>query len=102
MECRLETGRTHQVRVHLSEQSWPLVGDPTYRPRRLKVARWLAEVLVPDRPMLHAWRLALSHPRDERRVVFEAHPPPDFQTLLQSAGLTWEPSTWPGVNHDEV
>lgn len=88
VECRLETGRTHQVRVHLSELGHPLVGDRLYA-RRECVApaaiRALAEAL--DRPMLHAWHLGFRHPRDERWLAFAEPPPPDLVALAEAAGL---------------
>lgn len=88
--CRLETGRTHQVRVHLTEQGWPLAGDPTYRRRSRTTPAWLAPLLPEDRPMLHAWRLGLTHPSDGRRLVLEAAPPPDFAAVAEAAGIRLE------------
>lgn len=88
VEARLETGRTHQVRVHLSEAGHPLVGDLTYA-RRDCVApaavRPLAEAL--GRPLLHARRLGFVHPVDGRSLCFEVPPPEDFLTFCRVAGL---------------
>ncbi len=64
LECRLETGRTHQIRVHLSSINHPLVGDPTYGQRR--------PVLGLARPFLHAARLAFDHPVTGELVSFES------------------------------
>lgn len=77
LEVRLRTGRTHQVRVHLSESGWPILGDDVYgrRPRD-PVLRRAAEQL--GRPALHAAVLAFDHPRTGERVRFEAPLPPDF------------------------
>ncbi|MBX2803438.1 MAG: RluA family pseudouridine synthase [Myxococcales bacterium] len=90
IRCTLQTGRTHQVRVHLRELGHPLLGDGLYalRGRRLRAA--VAGLLDPSgqRPMLHAWRLQLAHPADERRLAFVADPPADFVQLLQAFG--WE------------
>lgn len=88
LEVRLETGRTHQVRVHLSEAGHPLVGDAVYA-RRDCVApaavRALAEAL--DHPLLHAYRLGFTHPVDGRELWFEAPPPADFVAFCRAAGL---------------
>ena len=79
LECRLETGRTHQIRVHLSSIGHPLVGDPTYG-RRHAATPLLASF---RRQALHAWRLQLLHPRLRREMVWEAPLPADFATLLE-------------------
>jgi 23S rRNA pseudouridine1911/1915/1917 synthase len=73
LECNLETGRTHQIRVHLARIGHPLEGDPLYGPRG---ARRL------PRQALHAWKLAFVHPRTGKVVRFEAPPPADFEALL--------------------
>lgn len=86
--CQLETGRTHQIRVHLSEQGWPLVGDEVYTKRRLRAPEWLDGLLPPERPMLHAYRLRFTHPADGRACLFEAPVPEDFLAALQAAELT--------------
>jgi 23S rRNA pseudouridine1911/1915/1917 synthase len=72
LDVRLETGRTHQIRVHLAAIGLPVVGDPVYG--------------VPDerlrRQFLHAWRLALPHPLRDERVEVESPLPPDLQAAL--------------------
>jgi 23S rRNA pseudouridine1911/1915/1917 synthase len=80
VECRLETGRTHQVRIHLGEAGVPLCGERIYD-RPLHGAPW------PDgsgaaRPMLHARRLGLSHPVSGQYLSWEVPPPQDFRELL--------------------
>jgi 23S rRNA pseudouridine1911/1915/1917 synthase len=90
IECRLETGRTHQVRVHLTEQGWPLVGDPTYQRRSAKLPATLRFV-DPERPLLHAWRLDLTHPRTGAAMAFERPPPADFVAALEAVGIRLEP-----------
>ena len=74
LECRIETGRTHQIRVHLASLGCPVVGDRTYGKsaldRRLDPA--------PARQLLHAWRLKLWHPTRRVEMVFEAPIPADF------------------------
>jgi 23S rRNA pseudouridine1911/1915/1917 synthase len=89
--CRLETGRTHQVRVHLCEAGWPLAGDPVYKRRGRRAPAALRDWLAahPDRPLLHAWRLSFRHPRTGEALTFEAPPPPDFQEALQAVGIAW-------------
>ncbi len=83
----LGTGRTHQIRVHLKDAGWPLVGDPVYGE-----ARWKglprdrqAPLRAFPRPALHAWRLAFAHPATGERVAFEAPVPEDLARLWRSA-----------------
>ena len=77
LECALETGRTHQIRVHLASIGHPLVGDPVYGPRRASQA-----LPAFARQALHAWRLALVHPAMRAEMGWEAPPPEDFAQLL--------------------
>jgi 23S rRNA pseudouridine1911/1915/1917 synthase len=78
----IATGRTHQIRVHLSEIGHPIVGDATYGGIRRRVMGDLRPLLSLDRPFLHAFRLMFHHPADGRRMEFEAPLPPDLQTVL--------------------
>ena len=78
VECRLATGRTHQIRVHLTHLGHPLLGDPVYRGRRL------ASALDFHRQALHAVRLGLTHPVTGEYLEWEAPPPPDFARLLET------------------
>ncbi|MBD3299021.1 MAG: RluA family pseudouridine synthase, partial [candidate division Zixibacteria bacterium] len=90
LEVRLETGRTHQIRVHLSHAGHPVIGDSDYGggAARLKgidpAKRLLGQKMVKSigRPALHATRLELVHPETGQRQEFEAPPPPDFRSLL--------------------
>jgi len=79
VECRLATGRTHQIRVHLTHLGHPLLGDPVYRGKNQ------APGLPPfQRQALHAVRLGLVHPITGEPLEWEAPPPPDFAELLHS------------------
>ncbi len=80
VECRLETGRTHQVRIHLSERGHPLLGEPLY------VRDYEGECIEASRLMLHARTLGFRHPRTGRDVRFEARVPDDFLDLLARLG----------------
>jgi 23S rRNA pseudouridine1911/1915/1917 synthase len=76
LECDLETGRTHQIRVHLASIGHPLEGDPVYAKRSDGVSF--------PRQALHAWKLAFVHPRSGAPQSFEAPLPEDFRALLES------------------
>lgn len=82
IEIQLETGRTHQIRVHLAEQGAPLLGDRIY-------ARQLPPYMpVAPRLMLHAESLALDHPRTGERITLHAPVPPEFQAVIEEARST--------------
>jgi 23S rRNA pseudouridine1911/1915/1917 synthase len=83
---RLETGRTHQIRVHLAHVGYPIVGDPVYGGRR-KLPAGASPALVHTlqnfgRQALHAARLTLTHPRSGKRVSYDAPLPADLAALL--------------------
>jgi 23S rRNA pseudouridine1911/1915/1917 synthase len=85
----LETGRTHQIRLHLAHAGYPLVGDPVYG-RRLAIPRGATPALTEllrgfHRQALHAAKLAFPHPRDGRAIVVESKLPADMRALI--AGL---------------
>jgi 23S rRNA pseudouridine1911/1915/1917 synthase len=87
VECRLETGRTHQIRVHLAHIGHPVIGDPVYgriTPKRLaslsEEARECLKKL--GRQALHAHLLGFEHPRSKKRVKFESKLPADINALL--------------------
>ncbi|MGE5128283.1 MAG: RluA family pseudouridine synthase [Sphingomonadaceae bacterium] len=77
VECRLETGRTHQIRVHFQHIGHPLVGDPVYR-------RGARHRIAFARQALHASELTLTHPRSGKQLTWRAPPPPDFERLLRA------------------
>ncbi|GAB4465879.1 MAG: RluA family pseudouridine synthase [Burkholderiaceae bacterium] len=97
VECRLDTGRTHQIRVHLESIGHPLVGDPVYRKAAPSDAAWRrtapsrggdAPVWARfDRQALHACRLALDHPASGERMAWFSAPPPDMRALMRALGL---------------
>ncbi len=82
LHVAIATGRTHQIRVHLSAIGHPIVGDPTYGGVRRHVAAAVRAVLRLERPFLHAARLAFAHPGDGRRLEFTAPLPADLQGVL--------------------
>jgi 23S rRNA pseudouridine955/2504/2580 synthase len=83
LEAELHTGRTHQIRVHLTHLGFPLAGDDKYGDfawNRLLARQGL------KRMFLHAWRLALAHPVEPREITFEAPLPPDLAGFIAQLG----------------
>jgi len=78
----ISTGRTHQIRVHLSELGHPVVGDAVYGGVRPRYPSHLASLASLERPFLHAESLTFDHPGDGRRLTFTAPLPPDLATRL--------------------
>jgi 23S rRNA pseudouridine1911/1915/1917 synthase len=92
LRCRLVTGRTHQIRVHLAARGWPIVGDPAYgEPRWSQIgdAPLAAALRAFPRQALHAWRVAVTHPITRERLVLEAPVPRDLDDLMNEAGLVF-------------
>jgi len=79
IRCRLITGRTHQIRVHLSAKGWPIVGDATYGSS--------GEPKFP-RQALHSWKIAFRHPRTGKEIAIEAPLPGDMRELASALGLS--------------
>lgn len=91
LHLSLQTGRTHQIRVHMAHLKHPVFGDPQYGGRE----KWHRGVFAPERPLskklltvmnrqaLLAQRLELVHPVTKEKMTFEVDPPPDFQQLLE-------------------
>lgn len=86
VECRLETGRTHQVRVHMASIGHPLVGDPVYG-RSGKTHGKLLKELRFARQALHAAELGFTHPVTRHRLSFSSPMPPDMQELKRALGV---------------
>jgi 23S rRNA pseudouridine1911/1915/1917 synthase len=86
LSVKLETGRTHQIRLHLSHIKYPLIGDPVYG-GRFGLPRGATQGLIDalrgfKRQALHAATLGFDHPRTGKRLVLQAPVPPDFEQLL--------------------
>ena len=85
MRCTLETGRTHQIRVHLAHVGHPLVADPTYGG---------APAAGLQRQALHAFHLALAHPVTGAPQSFQAPLPDDLRQAWAAWGLRYNESAW--------
>jgi 23S rRNA pseudouridine1911/1915/1917 synthase len=79
VRCRLLTGRTHQIRVHLAARHWGIVGDALYGGKDSRITR----------QALHAWRLGFDHPTTRERMTVVAPLPDDMQALLASAAISF-------------
>jgi 23S rRNA pseudouridine1911/1915/1917 synthase len=78
VRCALVTGRTHQIRVHLSARGWPIAGDRVYG----------APHALIDRQALHAWRVTMPHPVTRAAMSFDAPLPEDLADLMRAQNLT--------------
>jgi 23S rRNA pseudouridine1911/1915/1917 synthase len=92
VECRLETGRTHQIRVHMAHIGHPLIGDPVYGSGFKSKSELLPEnaqkaILRLDRQALHAATLGFSHPTSDKFMKFESSLPKDFASVAEELSL---------------
>ncbi len=84
LRCSLETGRTHQIRVHMNAIGHPLVGDPVYSGKPRNLRQLANEILTTfPRQALHAQKLALTHPQTQQILEWEIDMPDDMKKLLQ-------------------
>lgn len=87
LKIKIDTGRTHQIRVHLSEKNYPIVGDTMYGAKSfismIKDVELLQIVESLTRPLLHAKKLEFTHPRTQQRLSFEAELPSDFWEIIE-------------------
>ena len=86
IECRLETGRTHQIRVHLSSKKLPIVGDKIYDPAK-SISKGSSKELIQiirsfPRQALHARLLSFECPETQKQISFEAPIPQDMNNLI--------------------
>ena len=92
IRLHLKTGRTHQIRVHLSHHNHPVFGDPEYSGRESRVKGIAPELrqtalrllALIDHPALHAARIGFTHPRDGKRLELAVNPPEDMQMLQRA------------------
>jgi hypothetical protein len=92
VQVRIASGRTHQIRVHMRHVGHPLLGDPTYCPASF--TGWQDEVpglnALLRRPMLHAWKLGLPHPRTHQPLSFVLPPPKDMLRVILAGSRTMQ------------
>ena len=88
--CKLETGRTHQIRVHLDHISHPVLGDPLYGygyKTRINKLKSSVKVLVEKQgnsQALHAYKLGFEHPSTGEKLIFETDPPENMKSIIES------------------
>jgi len=92
VQVAIHTGRTHQIRVHLSAIGHPIVGDALYGGVHRRVPGDLRAVNHLDRPFLHAARLMFKHPEDQRRMEFTSALPADLQRVLDELREAFDPN----------
>ena len=92
LQVAIHTGRTHQIRVHLSAIGHPIVGDALYGGVHRRVAGDLRAVTHLDRPFLHAAHLVFQHPEDGRKMDFTSAMPEDLQKVLDELREKFDPA----------
>jgi 23S rRNA pseudouridine1911/1915/1917 synthase len=98
LRCRLETGRTHQIRVHMHSIGHPLLGDPVYRGKPDRHIQNIARLAGFSRQALHAHRLELTHPQQGKRMAWEVPLPDDMKNLLRMLGHQNDESDFGGAS----
>jgi 23S rRNA pseudouridine1911/1915/1917 synthase len=93
LKVAIATGRTHQIRVHLSAIGHPIVGDRTYGGVHRRVPHDLRAVQRLERPFLHAAHLAFTHPADSRRMEFDSPLPPDLESVIDDVAAAQAPGS---------
>jgi len=88
----IHTGRTHQIRVHLSAIGHPVVGDPLYGGVHRRIPGDVRAVSHLERPFLHAARLVFSHPSDHRRMEFTSPLPADLEWVVDELRQSFNPA----------
>ncbi len=92
VECKLETGRTHQIRVHFKALGYPLVGDETYGTKKINYPENIVEAIISlNRQALHALKLSLIHPHTNELVHFKSRLAEDMRYLLAELNLNQYP-----------
>ncbi len=88
VECSLKTGRTHQVRVHMTSIGHPLIGDKVYGrpPKGAAQNESIRAAYLFDRQALHSYKMSFIHPKTNREMRFEIPLPPDMQAVVDSTG----------------
>ncbi len=97
LHVAIATGRTHQIRVHLSAIGHPIVGDSTYGGVHRHVADDVRPVQRLERPFLHAARLAFAHPSDGRPMTFESPLPDDLRSVIDEIRRRQDPAADEGM-----
>ena len=103
VSVKLETGRTHQIRVHMTHIGYSLIGDPAYGRRLAVIPRQVADVPAVanfTRQALHAHRLELIHPSTEEEMIFDAPIPEDMADLMEELRLVADHALRDGANND--
>lgn len=90
IDCKLATGRTHQIRVHLASKGHPIIGDPVYGglkiPSIFKNDELKQQILTCNRQMLHAYRLGFIHPTSKKHLFFESNLTDDYKFIINLFG----------------
>ncbi len=101
IECKLETGRTHQIRVHFKSIGHPLIGDPVYGSRKINKNTDIADAIFSlNRQALHAFKLTLIHPKTNDLMEFKSPLTEDIKYVLNVLGLPQQDNYDSGIDED--